>query len=217
MLAFLNNIRCVDKKIPVYRQIADTVGILLLGVALGVISKYLDCTASNELPHIIEALDFGNFLGRFAIWIFLAVCISVYSVSPVRAGINVFVFFAGMVASYYLYSKYVAGFFPKSYAMIWIGFTMISPLLAFICWYAKGKSKVSLVLSAGIIACLFNMTFVYGWSYFDIRSVLELVVFVCGLAVMKRKTFKETIIMTAVAIVLALALALDMVVPFEFG
>ncbi len=26
-----------------------------------------------------------------------------------------------MVVSYYLYSNYVAGFFPRSYAMIWVG------------------------------------------------------------------------------------------------
>ena len=74
----------------------------------------------------------------------------------------------------YLYSKYVAGFFPRSYAMIWIAFTMISPILAFICWYAKGKSNLALILSAMILAILFNMTFVYGILYFDIRSILEL-------------------------------------------
>lgn len=215
MSSFLNSIRCIDKKISVNRQMADTVAIMLLGVVLGVISKYLDCTASNELPFIIEYLDVTNFLGRFAIWILIAVGISVYSVSPVRAGINVFVFFVGMIASYYLYSTVVAGFFPKSYAMIWIGFTIISPILAFICWYAKGKSKVSLILSAGIIAILFNMTFLYGWIYFDIRSLLELLVFVCGLVVMKRSTIKENIIMIVIGV--ALAFALNIVVPFHFG
>lgn len=188
---------------------------MLTGVALGVISKCLDCTATNDLPFIINYLDIRNFLGRFPIWIFLALCISVYSASPVRAGINVFLFFVGMVTSYYLYSKYVAGFFPESYAMIWIGFTVLSPFLAFICWYAKGKSKVSLILSTGIIAILFNMTFFYGWLYFHFRSWLELSVFVCGLVVVKRKTFKETAIMIAIGVVLALVL--NNIVPFHFG
>lgn len=84
---------------------------------MGVILKYMDCTASNELPHIVEYLDVRNFLGRFAIWIFLAVCISIYSASPERAALNVVVFFAAMVTSYYLYSKFIADFFPRSYAM----------------------------------------------------------------------------------------------------
>ena len=188
---------------------------MLTGVALGVISKCLDCTAANDLPFIINYLDIRNFLGRFPIWIFLALCISVYSASPIRAGINVFLFFVGMVTSYYLYSKYVAGFFPESYAMIWIGFTVLSPFLAVICWYAKGKSKVSLILSTGITAILFNMTFFYGWLYFHFRSWLELLVFVCGLVVVKRKTFKETAIMIAIGVVLALVL--NNIVPFHFG
>ena len=120
MSDFLNKIRCMEKKISIKKQIIHTIGVLVLGIALGIISKYMDCTASNELPFIVEYLDVRNFLGRFAIWIFLAVCISVFSISPARASVNVFVFFTGMVTSYYLYSKFIAGFFPKSYAMIWV-------------------------------------------------------------------------------------------------
>lgn len=215
MKAFLNNIRCEEKSISTSRQVIDTMAILFLGIALGTFSKFLDNTASNDLPFIFEYLDVGNFLGRFAIWVLIAICIAIYSNSSIRASINVFVFFAGMVTSYYLYSSFVAGFFSKSYAMIWVGFTAISPLLAFICWYAKGTSKISFALSAMIIAVLFNMTFVYGWIYFEMYSLLELLVFICGLAVLKRNTIKDSIIMTAIGIVLAFAL--NLLVPFYFG
>lgn len=215
MKSFLNTIRCEEKPIPVSKQVIDTLAILFLGIALGTFSKFLDNTASNDLPYLFEYLDIRNFLGRFAIWVLIATCISIYSNSSIRASINVFIFFAGMVTSYYLYSKFVAGFFPKSYAMIWFGFTAISPLLAFICWYAKGKSKLSFTLSAMIIAVLFNMTFVYGWSYCNMRSILELIVFIIGLVVLKRNTIKVSIIMIAIGI--ALAFALDLLVPFHFG
>lgn len=215
MKAFLNNIRCEEKSISTSRQVIDTMVILFLGIALGTFSKFLDNTASNDLPFIFEYLDVGNFLGRFAIWVLIAICIAIYSNSSIRASINVFVFFAGMVTSYYLYSSFVAGFFSKSYAMIWVGFTAISPLLAFICWYAKGTSKVSFALSAMIIAVLFNMTFVYGWIYFEMYSLLELLVFICGLAVLKRNTIKDSIMMTAMGIVLAFVL--NLLVPFYFG
>ncbi|MDE6687885.1 MAG: hypothetical protein K2K17_11275 [Lachnospiraceae bacterium] len=215
MKSFLNTIRCEEKPISVSRQVVDMFAILLLGIALGTFSKFLDNTAVNELPFIFGYLDITNFLGRFAIWVLIAVCISIYSNSSIRAAINVFVFFAGMVTSYYLYSKFVAGFFPRSYAMIWFGFTAISPLLAFICWYAKGKSKLSFVLSAMIIAVLFNMTFVYGMIYFEMRSILELIVFICGLVVLKRNTIKGSMIMTAIGIILAIVL--NLLVPFQFG
>ncbi len=149
VVVFMNDIRSAENPISGNRKIINTIAILFLGIALGTFSKYLDFR-QTELPGVLMAingvLDIGNFLGRFAIWILIALCISIYSNSAIRASINVFVFFVGMVASYYLYSNYIAGFFPRSYAMIWFGFTAVSPLLAFVCWYAKGKSKSNFIL-----------------------------------------------------------------------
>ena len=215
MLVFLNNIRCVEKKISIKRQMINTVAIMFFGILLGAFSKFLDNTPINRLPFFFGYLDIVNFQGRFAIWVFLALCVSVYSISPIRAAINAFVFFVGMVTSYYLYSNYIAGFFPKSYAMIWVGFTAVSPVLAFLCWYAKGRGKVSLILAAGIIAVLFNMTFVYRLpSYINIRSALELLIFICGCVVLRRKSAKETVLMMVAGVVLAPIL--DVVIPFNF-
>ena len=215
MRTFLNNIRYKEKSIYYSKQIRNTIAILFLGIVLGIFSKFLDNTASNDLPFIVELLDITNFLGRFAIWVLIGLCISIYSNSSIRASINVFVFFSGMVTSYYLYSKFVAGFFPRSYAMIWVGFTAISSLLAFVCWYAKGKSKLAFGFSAMILAILFNMSFVYGSCYFEMRSILELLVFICGFVVVKCQTLKESIIMLAIGIVLAFVL--NMSIPYNFG
>ena len=218
MKKFLNDIRSAENPISGNRKIINTIAILLLGIALGTFSKFLDFRQA-ELPSVIMAidgaLDVHNFLGRFAIWVLIALCISIYSNSAIRASVNVFVFFAGMVVSYYLYSNYVAGFFPRSYAMIWVGFTMISPFLAFVCWYAKGKSRPAFVLSVLILAVLSNMTFVYGWGYFKARSVLELIVFIIGLTVLRRDTLKSSVLMGTISIVFAFLL--DMVIPFHFG
>ncbi len=162
MNKFLNDIRSAENPISGNRKIINTIAVLFLGIALGTFSKFLDFRQA-ELPSVLMAidgaLDVHNFLGRFAIWVLIALCISIYSNSATRASVNVFAFFAGMVASYYLYSNYVAGFFPRSYAMIWFGFTMISPFLAFVCWYAKGKSRPAFMLSVLILAVLFNMSF----------------------------------------------------------
>ncbi len=218
MNLFLNDIRCAENPISGNRKIINTIAAFFLGIALGIFSKFLDFRQA-QLPGVLMAidgaLDIHNFLGRFAIWALIALCISVYSNSAIRASVNVFVFFLGMVTSYYLYSNYVAGFFPRSYAMIWFGFTMISPFLAFICWYAKGKSKSAWMLSALILAVLFNMTFVYGWGYFEARSILELAVFMIGVAVLRRDTLKDSVLMGSVSIILACLL--NTVVPFHFG
>lgn len=218
MNLFLNDIRCAENPISGNRKIIYTIAAFFLGIALGTFSKFLDFRQA-QLPGVLMAidgaLDIHNFLGRFAIWALIALCISVYSNSAIRASVNVFVFFLGMVTSYYLYSNYVAGFFPRSYAMIWFGFTIISPFLAFICWYVKGKSKLAWMLSALILAVLFNMTFVYGWGYFEARSILELAVFMIGVAVLRRDTLKGSVLMGSVSIILACLL--NTVVPFHFG
>lgn len=214
MEGFLEHIR-KKRNTALSGQIISTILILLLGIALGVLSKFLDSTASNALPPILEYLDVRNFLGRFAIWMLLGLCIALYSPSPIHAAVNVFAFFSGMVASYYAYSKWIAGFFPQSYALIWAGFTAISPLLAWICWYVKGNGKLSLGISSLLMAVLFNASFVYGWLYFNMRSVPELITFLCGIAVLRRPSAKETILMTAIGI--AAALLLHLIVPFRFG
>ena len=103
MKEFLEKIRKPKTGIPLKRQLAATVGIILLGVALGVLQKWLDATAANTLPLLLQRMDIGNYFGRLAIWFLLGTAVSVYSASPLRAGINTFCFFISMVAGYYLY------------------------------------------------------------------------------------------------------------------
>ena len=49
MKEFLEKIRKPKTGIPLKRQLAATVGIILLGVTLGVLQKWLDATAANTL------------------------------------------------------------------------------------------------------------------------------------------------------------------------
>ena len=79
MKKFLNDIRYTENRVPLNKQIINSVLILFLGIALGVFSKFLDCTPSNKLPYIFSYLDVSNFLGRFAIWVTIALCVSIYS------------------------------------------------------------------------------------------------------------------------------------------
>lgn len=193
-----------------------TTGILSFGICMGTFSKFLDYRHST-LPALLQAfdsaLDFHNFLGGFAPWIVIAVCISVYSHTPVRAAVNVFSFFTGFVASYYIYCNFVAGFFPRSYALIWIAFTVASPFFAFLCWYAKGTGWIALLLSSGILGVLMNTAFGYGMFYIVVSSRLNLMMLLFGILVL-RKSMKETAAMTGIAV--AFAMIMEEVMPFHF-
>lgn len=194
--------------------IAVVIGILFLGICLGTFSKYLDYRQA-ELPYVLQIIDrtlnLHNFLGSFAPWMLIAVCIAVYSRTPVAAAIHVFLFFAGMVSSYYLYCNFVAGFFPKSYAMIWAGLTILSPFLACICWYAKGKGTIALLLSAGIVSAFINTAFAYGMFYISVSSWLNVIVLLIGVLVL-RKPAKEMLTMIGAGIILAVIL--ETLIPF---
>ena len=177
MRLFLNEIR-KPINLSTSRKFIYSISIFIVGVMLGVISKLLDETPSNYLPFFLETLDLRNFFSRMGVWLFISVIISLYSKSPIRSAINAFLFFVGMVGSYYLYTIAIAGFFPRSYMMIWIAMTIVSPLLAFVCWYAKGKGPIAIFISAVIFMFMSRQAFVFGFWYFDVSYILELLLFI---------------------------------------
>lgn len=170
-----------------FNKIINTSFILIFGIFMGFFSKWLDNTSLNDeiwWQHIFRVLDLKNVLSLLGIWILIAVCIAIYSSSPIRAGINVFLFFAGMNITYHLYTIYFAGFNPKSYMMIWYGITAVSPIAAYICWYAKREGKLGFFISSGIISVMLLCSFYIGLWYFDFKSILDTIFFVITVRVL---------------------------------
>ena len=175
---FLNKIRMPEKSNSILNDFFSTFFVIIFGLFMGVFSKFLDCTASNYLPYIFQAFDITNFLGRFSIWIFFAVVISFYSRSPLKSALNVFLFFAAMLLGYFAYTNYIAGFFPKSYILIWVMFTAASPFLAFICWYGKGEGNIAIIIDGFISGMFLNLTFNWGVFYIDMPYFPEFIIYI---------------------------------------
>ena len=200
---YFEQIRKPSKNMSFKRRIAITLGVILLGLLLGVLQKWLDGAGSSILPAILQQLDVGNYFGRLAIWILLGTIISVYSESPLRAAINTFFFFLSMLAGYYLYCNYILGFLPRTYMMMWIVIAFGSFFMAYICWYAKGEGFIAITISSMIIGVLlaqaFNLNVTQG---FYVYHSLEVLTWLIGVILLRRKP-KEYAIEIGLSVVIA--------------
>ncbi len=179
-----------------------------VGIVLGMFSKWLDNHALDSIiwwHRWIEALDLGIFFSDLAIWLLLALLIAVFSRSPLLAALNVFVFFAGMCAAYHAYTVAFSGFQPTSYMLLWYAITLLSPLLAVLCWYAKGAGPVSILLDIGIVSIFFLACFAIGLFYIDLKGPLYLLVF-CGAVAALYRSPKQLLICLPLGILLAFLL-----------
>ena len=185
-------------------------GVLLSGATIGVLQKILDAEAFNELPKIFQSLDITNYLGRFAIWILVGTILSVYARRPLHAGINVFLFFIGMLAGYYIYCNYVLHFLPKTYMLMWIAVACISPVMAVVCWYAKGEGVISVIISAIILGIMFSQAFLITQGFY-VTHAMEVVTWIIGVIILYRKP-KEFVIEMVLSI--AVAFVYQMFIPY---
>ena len=170
-----------------FNKITNSIMIFLFGITLGVFSKWLDTLALNDgiwWQHILGMLNLGNVFSLLGVWILIAVCISIYSSSPLRASINIFVFFLGMCISYHIYTIVFAGFNPMNYMLIWYGITLISPFMAFVCWYAKGNGIIAFIVKVAIITVMILCSFAIGMWYFDFISVINTIFFIITLVIL---------------------------------
>jgi hypothetical protein len=102
-----------------------------------------------------------------------------------------------MCAAYHLYSILFAGFNPLSYMVIWYAIALVSPVLAALCWYAKGKGIIPILLDTGIMTVFFLSCFSLGFLYVDLRGILYLLVFIGAAAIIYRNPKQTAISLSA--------------------
>lgn len=210
MGAYLNGIRKPVDTVETKMKILHTCLILTAGIILGIFAKWLDDVAIQDAiwwQRILGELDLGNRFSEFPVWLMLATGIAAYSYTPLRGALHVLLFCSGMTVSYHLHSIYFSGFNPFNYMMIWYGVTILSPLLAVLCWYAKGEGKLAFLLRTLIFASLMLNAFYCGFLYFSLGEIFNVLCLV-GVVAILWKGMRITTYSLAIAFLLRFLLSL---------
>lgn len=124
---------------------------------------------------------FDNIGGRLGIWIFVATLLSVFSYSPKLAAIKIFAFFGSMLTVYYVYTTLVLHFFPERAIVFWAICAAVSPVCAYIMWYARGNGLFSNLVLALPITVLMSEGFNLRHAYLPIHRHYYLIPWLMGI------------------------------------
>ncbi|WP_306009700.1 hypothetical protein [Bacillus sp. MMSF_3328] len=199
--------------IKLIRKIPGFVLSLVFGIFLGAIAKYLDTVSvDGHWGRYILSYS-GDIFTRLGIWVLIGTILAAYSKTLLRAALNTFLFFSGMLISYYVYSAYLFGFFLTSYFLLWGSIAIVSPFLAMIVWIAKNDPRLAFVLPALPMGLLLSLALGIGLFYVDVSYVEELMMYIV-LCIIFYKTGKQMAIVVILSFVVAIIFGLYS--PFQF-
>lgn len=146
---------------------------IITGVVLGLAAKLVDNPDINPI--------FDNIGGRLGIWVFVATLLAVFSYSPKLAAVKIFAFFGSKLAVYYAYTILVLDFFPEKAIVFWSICAAVSPVCAYMIWYARGNGLFSSLVSALPITVLLSEGFELRNAYLPIHHHYYLIPFLVGI------------------------------------
>lgn len=146
----LHSVRVADQA-NTKQKVFSIVYAIITGVILGLAAKLVDNPNINPI--------FDDIGGRLGIWVFVATLLAVFSYSPKLAAVKVFSFFVSMLAVYYAYTTLVLDFFPQRAIIFWGICAVISPLCAYLMWYARGNGWLPNMIAALPITLLLSEGF----------------------------------------------------------
>ncbi|SDD86626.1 hypothetical protein SAMN02799630_04112 [Paenibacillus sp. UNCCL117] len=168
----LNRVRAANKSTA--KQKVYSIGMAIItGVILGLLAKIVDSPDFNPL--------FTNIGDRLSVWVFVATLLSVFSYSPQMAAVKVFAFFGSMLTAYYVYTTLVLHFFPEREIVFWSICAAVSPICAYMMWYARGSGLFSNMVSALPITVLLAEGFELRNAYLPVHTHYYLIPWLMGL------------------------------------
>jgi hypothetical protein len=110
---------------------------------------------------IPEASDFGNYFG---LWVMLVTIIAAWSHSWQRAVLHAVIFLLAMVASYYVSTMLLFGYFLTRLFLAWTAVALfLAPAFSALVWHARGTGWLSALGAALPIGLLLSEAYSLRW------------------------------------------------------
>ncbi len=210
-MTFLMACRRSDKMISHKKKLSKTIFVLVVGLILGVITKL--CGSINNdgmwLHNFIINMDLSGLTSRVALWTLFGIMISIDANSPLRAVLNVLLFYLFVLIGYYGYTYLILNapivFELKQY-IIYAILTIILPLIV---WYSVGEGWLSVIISSFIVGFFISEALMFGIWYINISYIPEVIMMIVSILILYKnisKTFYTLLYSIPIAILFELLL-----------
>ena len=171
----LDRIRERDTDVSLASSIVSSILVVIFGIIVGAFSQTLEYFAANSSvwwQDIVKDLQLNVIFQKPPIWFMLGLLVAVSSSRPLKAAINEFVFFLGVIIGFNIVPIVFKSASAPGNLGTWILITVISVPLAMVFWYAKSNSWPSIIFDALIIGVLAAYCFDCGFVYFHFNDII---------------------------------------------
>ena len=111
-----------------------------------------------------------------------------------------------MLIGYYVWTSVFAGLYPDiPYLMRWLILAVVSPFLAFLIWYARGRGALAIGISSVLMAIFCCFAFNLNFADFRILYLPEFILWLASIGILF-KDVKQSAFSLLISIPVALSL-----------
>ncbi len=142
----------------------------LVMAALGLLTGFLVKMMDIHFYAQHFGVSLSDIFSQAGVWVVIGVAISLYSPDNPRAMVNIFLFCAGMLLTYYVTAEVTGSIYGWSFIKAWAAFACLSPLMAFLVRLTLRPGALALVLKLGVFAGYVGMNLLLGsfLHYYDL-------------------------------------------------
>lgn len=168
------------------KRIRNSIIVVIIGIALGVLSKLGDVSTQGTLIGNI-GFSFGLVSSGFTIWIFMCLLISNKSSDRKNAIINVILFLLSMLISYYIYSKFIVDYLSLRIVKFWLLMLIPSAIASYLVFDIKNKNNIfkAFALIVSVVLSVYGIIFIEGIDFYSL--IFEIVLLICIFIIIFKK------------------------------